>query len=186
MDECDRYALYQLIAYQLTRTIQVTGGKESSLPAGTQPDDDPTTQRYVLPTEIDTFGSVEDRQEIISTGWMGRTWAANYTTATRLPLHPSMGPPNTPYPPERTHFTVQNEYDMNSHVDGNHPLSHAAISFVHGGLSPTYSNLAPFPSRINDLASSLLRKLQRRTQPPPHPPNPYPGLPDSANAYIDF
>ncbi|KAM6490534.1 Metallo-dependent phosphatase-like protein [Amanita muscaria] len=136
--------------------------------------------RYVYPTEIETLGGVEARQNVISTGWIGRSWAANYTTATRLPLHPAIGPPNTPYPPKTAAFIDQNEHDTGFHIDDHHPLSHAAISFVHGGLSSSYSNLAPFPSRINELGNSLLRKLQEREQPPPHPPNPYPGLPASA------
>lgn len=118
--------------------------------------------RYVYPSEIKTFGTVEARQEMISTGLIGRSWATNYTTASRLPLHPSLGPPNTPYPSSAFH-------------DG--PLSHSAISFVHGGLSPSYSNLSPFPTKINDLSDSLLRKLQTRKQPQPHPPGPYAGLP---------
>jgi hypothetical protein len=33
---------------------------------------------------------------------------------------------------------------------------------------------------INAIGRSLLRKLQHRVQPRPHPPNPYPGLPPSA------
>ncbi|KAF8627058.1 hypothetical protein AX17_006398 [Amanita inopinata Kibby_2008] len=133
--------------------------------------------RYVYPTEIETFGSVENRQKMISTGRIGRSWAVNYTTASRLPLHPSIGPPNTPYPPTSPSFQYQDADDITNQYASNGPLSHAALSFVHGGLSPTYSNLTPFPSRINELASSLLKKLQNRKQPPPHPPNPYPGLP---------
>ncbi|KAI0775197.1 Metallo-dependent phosphatase-like protein [Trametes elegans] len=123
--------------------------------------------RYVHESEIKTFGSVAARQKMLSTGRIGRSWAANYTTSSRLPLHPSLGPPNTNYDPETDYVSVS-------------PLSHAAISFVHGGLAPTYPDLAPFPSRINELSSSLLHKLQHRTQPPPHPPNPYPGLPQDA------
>jgi hypothetical protein len=57
------------------------------------------------------------------------------------------------------------------------PMSHAALSFVHGGLAPKYPDLTPFPSRINELSDSLLSKLQNRPQPPPHPPHPYPGFP---------
>lgn len=121
--------------------------------------------RYVYPSEIKTFGTVEARQEMISTGLIGRSWATNYTTASRLPLHPVLGPPNTPYPSSAFHSG---------------PLSHSAISFVHGGLSPSYSNLSPFPTKINDLSDSLLKKLQTRKQPPPHPPGPYAGLPKGA------
>lgn len=107
---------------------------------------------------------------MISTGRIGKTWAKNYTTTSRLPLHPSLGPPNTDYDPETHPLSPL----------FNSPLSHSAISFVHGGLAQTYPELTPFPSRINDIASSLLHKLQLRTPPPPHPPNPYPGLPASA------
>lgn len=120
--------------------------------------------RYVYPTEIKTFGSVAARQEMLTTGRIGRSWAGNYTTTSRLPLHPSIGPPNTPYPSDSMRL---------------HPLSHSALSFVHGGLSPTYNDLTPFPSRINEISDSLLAKLRNRQQPPPHPPNPYPGLPRS-------
>ena len=85
-----------------------------------------------------------------------------------------MGPPNTPYPPV---FHFQKEGEVGEYTSEEDPLSHAALSFVHGGLSPTYPDLSPFPTRINELSDSLLSKLQKRRQPPPHPPNPYPGLP---------
>jgi hypothetical protein len=125
--------------------------------------------RYVYPSELKTFGTIAARQRMLSTGRIGRSWASNYTTASRLPLHPSIGPPNTPDPPVIGEQTT--------HED---PMSHAALSFVHGGLSPTYPDLSPFPTRINALSDSLLAKLQHRKQPPPHPPNPYPGLPSDA------
>ncbi|KAJ7227322.1 Metallo-dependent phosphatase-like protein [Mycena pura] len=139
--------------------------------------------RYVYPSEIKTFGSVAARQKMISTGRIGRAWAQNYTATSRLPLHPHLGPPNTPFPPEHhpLHFQREddnaNADDISRFYDPQEPLSHAALSFVHGGLSPTFSNLAPFPTKINTLSSSLLSKLQGVVQPPPHPPNPYPGLP---------
>lgn len=94
----------------------------------------------------------------------GKSWAANYTTTSRLPLHSSLGLPNTDYDPT-----------------DDSPLSHAAVSFVHGGLAPNYPDLTPFPSRINQLGDSLLYKLQHRNPPPaPHPPHAYPGLPADA------
>ncbi|KAJ7030384.1 Metallo-dependent phosphatase-like protein [Mycena alexandri] len=138
--------------------------------------------RYVYPSEINTFGSVAARQKMLSTGRIGRAWAQNYTATSRLPLHPHLGPPNTPFPPEghALHFHKEDDYDASEesqYYDANEPLSHSALSFVHGGLSPTYSNLSPFPTKINAISASLLRKLQYRTQPPPSPPNPYPGLP---------
>ncbi|KAJ7475979.1 Metallo-dependent phosphatase-like protein, partial [Mycena latifolia] len=138
---------------------------------------------YVYPSEINTFGSVAARQKMISTGRIGRAWAQNYTATSRLPLHPHLGPPNTPFPPENhpVHFHREDddEDDESRYYDAREPLSHAALSFVHGGLSPTYSNLAPFPTKINALSSSFLSKLQNRPQPPPHPPHQYPGLPPS-------
>lgn len=98
------------------------------------------------------------------TGRLGKRWAKNYTTTSRLPLHSSLGDPNTDYDPS-----------------DKSPLSHAAVSFVHGGLAPNYPDLTPFPSKINNLGHSLLYKLQHRSPPPaPHPPNPYPGLPHDA------
>ena len=100
---------------------------------------------------------------MITTGRIGKSWAANYTTTSRLPLHPSLGPPNT-------------DYDSSS----SSPLSHSALSFVHGGLAPNYADLTPYPSKINEISSSLLRRLQTREFPPVHPPNPYPGLPSTA------
>jgi hypothetical protein len=125
--------------------------------------------RYVYPSEIKTFGGVAERQTMLSTGHIGRAWAANYTTTSRLPLHPSLGDPNDDFPPS-----------AGSLADGlPAPLSHAAYSFVHGGLSPNYPQLSPFPSAINAIGQTLLRKLQHRVQPPPHPPNSYPGLPST-------
>ncbi|EJD39102.1 Metallo-dependent phosphatase [Auricularia subglabra TFB-10046 SS5] len=120
--------------------------------------------RYVSQAEIQTFGGVAERQAMLAKGWVGRAWRDNYTVAARVPLHPSLGPVNTDYTPAAPAFSTS--------------LSHAALAVVHGGLAPTYPDLAPFPSRINALGSSLLARLQdRKTQPPPHPPAPYPGLP---------
>jgi hypothetical protein len=128
-----------------------------------------TSHRYVYPSEIETFGSISARQKAVTTGWLGSAWASNYTTATRLPLHSLLGPPNTDYPPEKG--SVYARANAGS-------LSHAAFSFVHGGLAPSYPNLQPFPSAINNLSASLLRRLRTRSpQPPPHPPHAYPGLP---------
>ncbi|KAJ7928900.1 Metallo-dependent phosphatase-like protein [Mycena leptocephala] len=137
--------------------------------------------RYVYPSEIDTFGSVAARQKMLTTGRIGRAWAQNYTATSRLPLHPHLGPPNTPFPPEDHPVYFQKENDDEDedsrYYHAGEPLSHSALSFVHGGLSPTYSNLAPFPTKINALSSSFLHKLQNRPQPAPHPPHQYPGLP---------
>jgi hypothetical protein len=126
--------------------------------------------RYVYPSEIKTFGSVSERQAMLTSGTIGQSWLHNYTTASRVPLHPSLGPINTDYPPPPS-----------SPLARSSPLSHSALSFVHGGLAPEYPSLTPYPSRINELSRSLLTKLHRRSpQPPPHPPHPYMGLPPDA------
>lgn len=125
--------------------------------------------RYVFPSEIETFGSISARQKAVTTGWLANIWASNYTTAARLPLHGLLGPPNTDYPPPEDSQYVRANAG---------PLSHAAFSFVHGGLAPSYPNLQPFPSAINNISASLLHRLRSRDpQPPPHPPHSYPGLP---------
>ncbi|KAI6108055.1 Metallo-dependent phosphatase-like protein [Pisolithus sp. B1] len=124
---------------------------------------------YVFPSEIETFESISARQKAVTTGWLANIWASNYTTAARLPLHGLLGPPNTDYPPPEDSRYVRANAG---------PLSHAAFSFVHGGLAPSYPNLQPFPSAINNISASLFHKLRSRDpQPPPHPPHAYPGLP---------
>ncbi|KAH9994785.1 hypothetical protein BJV77DRAFT_993083 [Russula vinacea] len=55
--------------------------------------------QYVYESEIKTFGGIAARQAMVSTGRIGRAWAANYTTASRLPLHPVLGAPNEDFPP---------------------------------------------------------------------------------------
>ncbi|KAG9015363.1 hypothetical protein FRB95_010862 [Tulasnella sp. JGI-2019a] len=125
--------------------------------------------RFVPPAEISTFGGIEARQKLLSTGWIGAAWRANYSVTTRLPLHPSLGAINIDYD-ETTAASLQD-------------LSHAALSFCHGGLSPTYSKLTPYPSSINDIGSRLVARLQdRKVQPKPHPPHPYAGLPKGTTA----
>ncbi|KAH7097331.1 Metallo-dependent phosphatase [Auriculariales sp. MPI-PUGE-AT-0066] len=118
--------------------------------------------RYVTRPDIETFGTIQERQKVISTGYIGRAWRDNYTVAARVPMHPQLGEVNEDYDPS----------------EENGPLSHSALAVCHGGFAPAYPDLTPFPSRINKLGASLLARLQNRpTQPPPHPPNPYPGLP---------
>jgi hypothetical protein len=107
---------------------------------------------------------------MLSTGRIGRAWATNYSTASRVPLHASLGAPNDDYPSAPASSAARLPA----------PLSHAAYSFVHGGLAPTYARLTPVPSAINALGADLLRKLYARGPVPPHPPAPYPGLPADA------
>ncbi|KZT40017.1 Metallo-dependent phosphatase [Sistotremastrum suecicum HHB10207 ss-3] len=120
--------------------------------------------RYVYPDDLASFGSIAKRQHAMSRfGWLGRAWAQNYSITTRLPLHPSLGPHDT-------------DFEESSSTSG--ALSHAAISFVHGGISPTSNLLTPYPSRINAIGRSFVSRLHSRyPQPQPFPPGPYPGLP---------
>ena len=106
---------------------------------------------------------------MLQSGRIGKAWAQNYTVASRVPFHPSLGPTNLDYDP-----TPHNPL-------ADSPLKHAALSFVHGGLSPTFPHLAPFPSRINEIGKRLLHRLQERDMPPPHPPGPYAGFPVDAS-----
>ncbi|KAF8529881.1 Metallo-dependent phosphatase-like protein [Gautieria morchelliformis] len=120
--------------------------------------------RYVLQGDIETFGSAAKRQAAVTTGFIGSAWAANYTVASRVPLHPSSGAPFTDYIPSSSPSM----------------LSHASLSFMHGGLSPAFAKVhgSPYPSAINALGASLLRRCRTRNPlPPPSPPAPYTGLP---------
>ena len=123
--------------------------------------------RYVYPSELKTFGSIQNRQEAFSSrGWIGQTLFSNYTVASRLPLHPSAG--NDPY----------EDFDSSTLRKGS--TWNAAYSFVHGGIHPALSFLTPYPSHIKHIGRSLVRKLTDRSPlPPPHPPAPYPGLPST-------
>jgi len=59
---------------------------------------------------------------------------------------------------------------------GPYPFS-PSLSFTHGSLRPSYENLLPYPDRINELGHSLLTRALTLPMAPPHPPNPYAGLP---------
>ncbi|EJD06841.1 Metallo-dependent phosphatase [Fomitiporia mediterranea MF3/22] len=145
--------------------------------------------RYVYPKEIATFGSVAARQKMLQTGRIGRAWAANYSVTSRVALHPPMGPlspfpSSVSYNPSLGHSSID-FVPIESKADGKvnieeDPLADATLSFVHGGLSPSYAHLTPYPSSINDIGRTLLRRLQTRVFPPPHPPAPYAGLPTDA------
>ncbi|CAK9786716.1 Metallo-dependent phosphatase [Cutaneotrichosporon oleaginosum] len=53
-----------------------------------------------------------------------------------------------------------------------------SLSFTHGSLRPSYPHLLPYPDRINELGASLLKRGLTPPMAPPHPPNPYRGLPE--------
>lgn len=54
------------------------------------------------------------------------------------------------------------------------------LSFTHGSLRPSYSNLTPYPSAINSLGHSLLLKALTPPLAKPYPPNRYSGLPNGS------
>jgi hypothetical protein len=115
-----------------------------------------------------TFGTPKDKRlrkptsnrvKMLKTGRIGQSWANHYISASRLPLHPSLGLPNTPYPLTPRQVLLN---DGSVGIHGVDPqLSHAALAFVHGGLAPGYGCLTPFPSCINRVSKSLLQKLQK-------------------------
>lgn len=170
------------------RLLQLIGG-ETSYPLSyclthSQSTGSPTVCRYVYPKEIATFGSVAARQKMLQTGRIGRAWAANYSVTSRIPLHPPMGS-LSPFPssiasPLYDPPAGLSSVDFDRQRAKDDPLASAALSFVHGGLSPIYADLTPYPSAINDLGRTLLTRLQRRKMPDPHPPAPYAGLPHEA------
>jgi hypothetical protein len=112
-----------------------------------------------------TFGTplrkgISKRVEMLKKkGQIGQSWANDYISASRLPLHPSLGPPNTPYPLTPRQVLLDNGTVGFPVVDPQ--LSHAALAFVHGGLAPGYGCSTPFPSCINRVSKSLLQKLQK-------------------------
>ncbi|KAJ9104033.1 hypothetical protein QFC19_004167 [Naganishia cerealis] len=106
--------------------------------------------RYVTQPDIETFGSLNNRQDALSEeGWIGQEWLANYTVTARVPLTP---------------------YDS--------PYHH--LAFSHGSLRPDLDLLTPFPSNPNAIGHSLLAKAIHKPMPKPYPPYPYPGVPKDA------
>ncbi|OCB90068.1 Metallo-dependent phosphatase [Sanghuangporus baumii] len=143
--------------------------------------------RYVEAKEIATFGSVAARQKMLQTGRIGRAWTANYSITSRVALYPPLGP-DSPFPssasydPSLGHSSIDFESSLDFGEEQlDDPLGTAYLSFVHGGLSPSFAHLSPYPSAINELGATLLRRLQTRPFPPPHPPHPYAGLPHDAS-----
>ena len=150
------------IAVLLMHTSQVTGGMFTHTYI-TNHFNDSSQSRYVHESEIKTFGSPAARQKMLTTGRIGKAWATNYTTTSRVPLHPSLG-------------AIDVDFDASNAV-AQSPIANAVLSFVHGGLSPTFEYLTPYPSRINDIGKQLLHRLQTPPFPLPHPPHPYSGMP---------
>lgn len=173
MNVLGEVSLISLNVPTLTHALQATGGRFVHAYVVFPIIFSLITVRYVLQSDIATFGSVEKRQAALTTGFIGSAWAQNYTVASRVPLHPFSGAPFSDYSPSSSP----------------NPLSHASLSFMHGGLSPAFAEVhgSPYPSTINALGASLLHRCRKRSPlPPPHPPAPYAGLPPGSTPAEHF
>ncbi|GAA5889190.1 hypothetical protein JCM5296_005829 [Sporobolomyces johnsonii] len=145
--------------------------------------------RYVNPADVKSFGGERNRREAMLTGWIGQEWRHNYSITARLPYlfssfpSPSLVPtfPATPAgssdqrflgePLSPSHSSHSDDYDEEASLDGSssNPFSHAAASFVHGGITPEYldslSTSSPI-SQINAIGRSLLYSLLSAPQAP--------------------
>jgi hypothetical protein len=155
MDESNRCAsLFSLGLGQ--QQLQVIGGK-------------PVSQTQILTQsqmhasmvreeELAIYGNndkdrYENRYKEIYEGEIGTSLKEHFLTALRLPLHPLAGKqPNDPYVP----------------TEGESPLAHAALAFVHAGFSLKYRQfLERFPETINQVSTSLLERVQACAPRPP-------------------
>ncbi|SCZ87828.1 BZ3500_MvSof-1268-A1-R1_Chr2-3g05296 [Microbotryum saponariae] len=131
--------------------------------------------RYVTPEDIASFGGERARMEAMTTGWIGKTWRANYSIIARVPLAP-YGLPVPPslsieYAPPINGIPTSLKYVQDPPLpplrgEGQQdPFSHAAIAFVHGGTIPEYLRslfLDPgqtLVTKINEIGSSILESL---------------------------
>lgn len=106
--------------------------------------------RYVVQDDIQQAGGIEARQQLFLKGDIGKELRKNYMMTARVPLHPLMAL-NTDYSEAQTGLMG--------------PLSHTALSFVHGGLSPQV-NYSPYPSKLNTIGERLVKTLQAQKSPP--------------------
>ncbi|ORY65637.1 Metallo-dependent phosphatase-like protein [Leucosporidium creatinivorum] len=123
--------------------------------------------RYVTKEDIASFGGERQRRAALSTGFIGQTWRHNYSITARVPFTqsftslPSSLTPTLPKTPRGSSSQLFLG-DPTPPPASEDPFSHAAASFVHGGITPEYlSSLAsehPI-SKINALGSSILYSL---------------------------
>ncbi|KAK4704052.1 hypothetical protein P7C70_g2160, partial [Phenoliferia sp. Uapishka_3] len=93
-------------------------------------------------TSTSQFGGEAQRREALREGWIGQTWRTNYSITARVPLSQgftslprSLTPPIPSYAASSPQTYVGDALPPSSEYD---PFSHAAISFVHGGIIPEY------------------------------------------------
>ncbi|GAA5888691.1 hypothetical protein JCM6882_009052 [Rhodosporidiobolus microsporus] len=122
--------------------------------------------RYVTKEDIASFGGERNRREAMLTGWIGQEWRANYSITARVPFLHTNFPPGVPMPSfPRTPVGESDRRFLSeptSKEKGSHPFTHAAASFVHGGIVPEYlstlSSDRPV-EEINSIGSSILYSL---------------------------
>lgn len=114
--------------------------------------------RYVTEEDIQSFGGADARRQAMSAdGWIGKTWSSNYSITARVGyadgFRNRLGVPSPPPSP-------QLRFGDRDDVAGD-PFSHAASSFVHGGILPTYPPVAgPNPiAKINEIGAAFLHAV---------------------------
>ncbi|KAL8276307.1 hypothetical protein RQP46_011273 [Phenoliferia psychrophenolica] len=128
--------------------------------------------RYVTKEDIATFGGPAPRRLAIGEGWIGQTWRSNYSITARVPF--TLGFPSLPsslvstVPAEFSDAPQTYVGDVVRPRDPNDPFTHAAISYVHGGIVPDYIKglRSDNPIReINRIGSELMYSV---LNPPVH------------------
>lgn len=131
--------------------------------------------RYVTKEDIATFGGERQRRAAISTGWIGQTWRSNYSITARVPFTHNM---RLPASLREQHASIPAGSSSRSFVAdaapaklASSPFTHAAASFVHGGMTPEYlSSLTPSAgqgliSYINEIGHSILVSILAKNSP---------------------
>ncbi|KAI5478940.1 hypothetical protein MNV49_004461 [Pseudohyphozyma bogoriensis] len=129
--------------------------------------------RYVTKEDIATFGGEKARRAAMTEGWIGQTWRTNYSITARIPyahnfpsLPSSLLPtlPSTPLGSSSQSF-LSDPTPPTPHPTYGDPFSHAAASFVHGGIQPGYLKGLKTETpirRINEIGRGLLESLVRK------------------------
>ena len=106
--------------------------------------------RYVTKEDIATFGGEERRRHAMSAeGWIGKAWGgSNYSVTARIDY-------------AKDFLSSVDSPSTIEAADPSSPFSHAAASFVHGGILPTYppvSSSSPVDA-INRIGRSFISSV---------------------------
>lgn len=112
--------------------------------------------RYVTQEDIATFGSLKARQNAMKEGWIGKTWRANYSITAKVPFyHNSSILPLSlvadPLPSLEDNSAQLLLADFVPPSTPKNPFSHAAASFVHGGITPYYLSTLKTKEPVTDI-----------------------------------